>query len=71
MPYDLQQCDALSVRSETCKKQKGLLMSALLAKPLHSQHLSFVHSDVVNKQSSFNWLRQHLHYEIELTILAV
>ena len=46
-------------------------MSALLAKPLHSQYFSFVNSDVVDKQSSFNWRRQHLHSETESTILAV
>ena len=46
-------------------------MSALLAKPLHSQYFSFVNSDVVDKQSSFKWRRQHLHSETESTILAV
>ena len=68
---DLQQCNVLSLRSEICKKQKSLLMLALLVKPLHSQYFSFVNSDMVNKQSGFNWVRQHLHSETEYTILAV
>ena len=71
VPCDLWQCNALSLKREICKKQKDLLMSALLAKPLHRQYFSFVYSDLVDKQSSFNWLRQHLHSEIESTILAV
>ena len=68
---DLQQCDVLSLRSEICKKRKSLLMLALLDKPLHSQYFSFVNLDMVNKQSGFNWVRQHLHSETEFTILAV
>ena len=46
-------------------------MLALLAKPLHGQYFSFVNSDVVDTQNSFNWLRQHLHSETESTVLAV
>ena len=46
-------------------------MSALLAKSIQSKHFPFVNSDVVDKQGSFNWLRQHFHSETELTILAV
>ena len=71
VPCDLRQCDVLSLRSEICKKQKNLLMSALLAKPLHGQYFSFVNSDVVDTQNSFNWLRRHLHSETESTVLAV
>ena len=68
---DLRQCTMLSLRSEICKKQQSLLMSALLANPLHSQYFSFVNLNMVDKQSSFNWVRQHLHSETESTILAV
>ena len=71
VPCDLWQCNVISLKREICMRQKDLLMSALLAKPLHSQYFSFVSSDVVDKQSSFNWLRQHLHSETESTILAV
>ena len=71
VPCDLRQCDMFSLKSEICKKQKSLLMSALLAKPLHGRYFSFVNSDVVDKRSSFNWLKLHLHSEIESTILAV
>ena len=70
VPCDLWRCNVLSLKREICKKQKYLLMSALLAKPLHSQYFSFVNSDVVDKQSNFNWLRQYLQSEIEFTILA-
>ena len=71
VPCHLRQCNAFSLRSEICKKQKSLLVSVLLAKPLHGQYFSFVNSDMVDKQSSFNWLRQYLHSKTESTVLAV
>ena len=71
VPCDLWQCDVLSLRSKICKKQKNLLMSALLAKPLYGQYFSFVNSDLVDTQIGFNWLRRHLHSETESTVLAV
>jgi len=49
-----------------------LLLSTLLAKPLHGQFFSFVESNVeVDKCRSFNWRKQHLHSETESTLLAI
>jgi len=51
-----------------CFVQLNSLSSSLLAKPLHGQFFCFVNGNVVDKQKSFAWLKQHLHSE---TILAI
>jgi len=37
IPQNLYQCNVLSMKSMLCEKQKNLLLSTLLAKPLHGQ----------------------------------
>ena len=69
---DFHHRNVLPLKSMICEKQKNLLLSTLLAKPLHGQFFSFVESNAeVDKCRSFNWLKQHLHSETESTVLAI
>jgi len=60
-------CDFM--REVLCRKQLNSLSSSL--QPLHDQFCCFVNGNIVDKQKSFVWLKQHLHSETESTILAI
>ena len=69
VPFDYASCD--SMRAVIYGKQLHSLTTSLLEKPLHGCFYSFLNMNDVDRQSSFVWLRQHLHSETESSIIAI
>ena len=69
VPFDYTSCDFMC--AVICGKQLHSLTTSLLEKPLHGCFYSFLNMNDVDKQSTFVWLRQYLHFETESSVVAI
>ena len=70
-PFDQDHSDFQLISKILCDKQVAVLISTLLAKPLHGQFYKYVQSGKVDVQRSFRWLKIHLHSETVSTVSGI